>query len=614
MSIDVPAGEGGTTPAPKNKMAWADKQFLQSQYPSGVSWDIDIPKKNISSLVDEAVQKFGDKPCIDFLGKKISYKEFGDMVDKAAKGLADKGITKGDRVGLYMPNTPYYPIMFFAAAKVGATVVNFSPLYTEEELAAQIDDSGTKMMITLDLKDFFDKAYSLKKKGHLESVVKCRLGDMLPFWKSWAFKLFKGKDRTDLTYLGENNNVFDFRKLKAKSGATVSTSVDSENDVAVIQYTGGTTGVPKGAMLTHFNLMANAQQIEEFFVLTNRDKDPHHGIYMEPGKEKILAVLPYFHVFGMMVGMVSALKTGSEIIMLPNPRDMKEVLKTIDKKKPTILPSVPRLLQAMTEFKGMEKYDLSSIKGVVSGGAALPPGVQKAFEKATDKNGLIKQGYGLTETSPVAASNPAAGENKPDTIGLGYPATDIRIADPNDVSKTMNIGEMGEICIRGPQVMKGYYNKPDATAETLQDGWFLTGDLGVMDEQGYVKIVDRKKRLVIINGYNVYPNQVENAISKHEDVAECVVIGIPDDRSGEAAKAFIRLKDGVIPSEENIRGFLHSHISRIEMPKTIEFVTEELPKTAVGKPDWKTLQDAERAKLKQAENPKPADTPKAPKP
>ncbi len=592
-----------------NRLALADGDTINGFYPQGTQWDTELRKENLARLVEDSVAKYGDRPCMEFLGKKYTYRQFGEMVDKAAQGLIETGIKKGDKVGLYMPNSPYYPVMFFAALKIGATVVNFSPLYVEDELKAQIEDSGTTIMVTLDLKDFYDKARSLQKKGTLDKIVKCRMGDVLPFFKSWAFWALKSGDRTK-DRADETDNVFDFRGLTAQGRHYGASTVDAENDVAVLQYTGGTTGVPKGAMLTHFNLASNAAQVEAFFGFT-KDKDTQ-GVYMMPGQEKVLAVLPYFHVFGMMVGMISSLKMGAEIILLPNPRDVKEVVNTIHKKKPTILPSVPRLLQAITEFKGLEQYDLSSIKAAVSGGAALSPGVQRAFEKATGKQGLIKQGYGLTETSPVATSNPASGKNKPESVGMAYPRTKIRIADAEDPSKTMKIGETGEIMIAGPQVMKGYYNKPDATKEVMHGEWFHTGDLGYMDEDMYVHIVDRKKRLIIINGYNVYPNQVENAISKHDDIAECVVIPVKDERSGEAAKAFIRIKEGKSLSEKDLREFLSQHISRIEMPKHIEFVTAELPKTAVGKPDWKKLQDAEKAKV--AATTAPATKPNTPKP
>jgi len=363
--------------------------------------------------------------------------------------------------------------------------------------------------------------------------------------------------------------------------------------------------VPKGAMLTHFNLVANCHQIEAFFG-ASPEKPSAPGL-LRPGKERYLAAIPYFHVFGMMTAMLSSLKLGGHHILMPNPRDLKQVLQAIDKKKPTMFPAVPRLLQALSEHPDAGKYKFSSLLAVISGGAALPPAVKKSFEDATGQKDVIKQGYGLTETSPAVTSNPAYGANKPDSVGMAYPRTEIKIAHPDNPDQVMKIGEIGEILIRGPQVMKGYYNKPEETAAVItKDGWLMTGDLGYLDNDMYLHIVDRKKRMIIVNGYKVYPNQVEKAISEHPDVAECVVIGINDDRSGEAGKAFIRFKQGHNPvSEADLRAFLDGKINRIEMPKTMEFVTEELPKTAVGKPDWKKLQDQERAKTTSA-----APTPK----
>jgi long-chain acyl-CoA synthetase len=585
----------------QNNLALANGESLAAKYPAGTRWDIDIPSRDLASLIDESIIKYADRPAMDFLGKTLTYHEFGQLVTKAAKGLEDMGVTKGSKVGLYMPNTPYYPIMFLATLRLGATVVNFSPLYTTEELRAQIKDSGTSVMVALDLKEMQDKAVQLLCEGTLKNVVRCPMGLMLPFIKSAAFQLFKSKD---IAAYVNDKRIIPFGKLVANDGNYRSVVIDPQG-TAVLQYTGGTTGVPKGAMLTHFNLVANCHQIQAFFG-ASPEKPDAPGL-IRPGQERFLAAIPYFHVFGMMTAMLFSMKMGGHHILMPNPRDLKQLQQAIDKKKPTFFPAVPRLLQALSEHPKADKYNFSSLLAVISGGAALPPAVKGAFETATKQKDVIKQGYGLTETSPAVTSNPAYGPNKPDSVGLAYPRTEIKITHPDNTEQTMKIGEIGEILIRGPQVMKGYYNKPDATAEVMtKDGWLLTGDLGYLDEDMYLHIVDRKKRMIIVNGYKVYPNQVEKAISEHPAVAECVVIGIKDERSGEAGKAFIRFKQGHSPvSEAELRAFLDSKINRIEMPKTMEFVTEELPKTAVGKPDWKKLQDQERAKAVSAPTPKP---------
>ncbi len=606
------------------KLAIANGETLQGKYPEGIAWDsLNTPYLRTftaATLLSEGLARNSKGTAIDFMGKKITYGELDTFVRQAATGLQKMGVKKGTKIGLYMPNTPYYPIMFMAALSIGATIVNFSPLYSEEELATQIKDSDTEIMVTMDLKDFFGKCESLREKGILQNIIKCDLDKMLPPLKATLYKLFKASDiahpKNDYNHIAFSDlidNGINYRK--PKFGA---------DDIAVLQYTGGTTGTPKGTMLTHFNLVANAHQIAQFFAAN--EHTPKDAMTIGQSTERVLATIPYFHVYGMMTAMLAPLQSGNEILMLPNPRDIPATLKAIHSNKPTIAPLVPRLIQAIDEspktawqaFKADKKngflkrtfnaltnypllrpFDLSSIKGVISGGAALPTATAESFEKMVGRTNIILQAYGLSETSPFAASNPGHGANKSASVGLPCPGTEIKIADPNDPDKIMNIGEMGEICIRGPQVFKGYYGKPEESAQVLtKDGWFLTGDLGHLDDDMYVHITDRKKRMIIVNGENVYPNQIENKVTKHPSIAECVVIGLPDESAGEAAKIFIRFKNNAAqPSEQELRSFLKDSLSRSEMPKYFEFVEEELPKTSVGKPDWKTLQDTERAKL-----------------
>ncbi len=590
----------------------ADQRAMSQVYPTGIKWDIDIPHVDLLRIIDEAIIKYDDRPAIDFLGQKTSYHDLGVQISHAAKGLQEMGVGPGSKVGMFMPNTPYYPIMFMAALKVGATVVNYSPLYTEEELRTQIKDSGTDVMVTLDLIEFHDKAKNLQDDGTLDRIIRCPLTMMLPPLKSIAFDVFKSGDVADnltprrgYATSGSSREIFmqtekylDYDMLTRNDGLFRSVTIDPEN-TAVLQYTGGTTGVPKGAMLSHFNLVANAHQIEEFFA-EGPGKDNTEE-FIKHGKDNIIASIPYFHVFGMMVSMISALKMGGQLFILPNPRDMKQTMKTIEKSSPKIFPAVPRLLQALSEDPKSDKYDMSGLGSVISGGAALAPDVAESFELAVGKKSIIVQGYGLSETSPVATSNPVTGVRKNDSVGLPYPRTEIKVTNPDDPDDIVPLGEIGEICIRGPQVMKGYYKRPEETAEVMtEDGWFRTGDLGYLDEDYYLKIVDRKKRLIIINGYNVYPSQIEKAITSHPAVAEASVIGLPDDRSGEAAKAFIRFRADVSvsqrPDERELRSFLSERISKLEMPKMMEFREEELPKTSVGKPDFKALEKEELEK------------------
>ena len=603
-------------------LAHADKDNLQQAYPNGVNWDIEIPSVNLLHVLDQSIARFGHRPAIDFMDKKISYQEFGHLINQAAKGLQDMGVKSGDKVGLYMPNTPYYPILFFGALRAGASVVNFSPLYTQAELENQAKDSTTDIMVTTELSEFYDKAVKLQRDGHVKTVVQCPIYDMLPTLKKYGYKFLKRNEmsdaiRSDMSRgLDDSRSFVTFDELTRNSADYVPVDIPPETP-AVYQYTGGTTGVPKGAVLSHFNLVANTSQIQEYFVTKAERDNPYEAL--QEGREKVLAAIPYFHVFGMMVAMIGSLKMGGELIIMPNPRDTKELLKTIDKKQPTLFPAVPRLLQSITEYPHVNQYDLTSLENVISGGAALPNNVKEAFEKAVGKPDIIIQGYGLSETSPVAASNPPEGKpNRSDTVGLPYPKTEIKIVNPDDHTEVLEIGEVGEICIRGPQVMLGYHNKPEETAEVLtDDGWYLTGDLGFLDETMYVKIVDRKKRMIIVNGHNTYPSQIEDELGKHPSIAEAVVIGIPDDSSGEAAKAFIRFRPDLAPDErpdeEYLREFLSKSLNKLDVPKFFETREEELPKTAIGKPDFKALEEEERLKREQQNKPQ-GGTPSAPTP
>lgn len=586
---------------PEEKKAWASHQTLESRYPAGIHWDAMIPDDmTLVDLIEQAVQTYADQPCIDFLGKKYAYRDLDRLINQAAAGLQAIGVKPGVQVGLYMPNTPYYPVLFFAALKAGATVVNFCTMHTVAELRQQAEDSATRIVVTLDLTEFYDKAETLRQEGVLDRVVVCRMEAVLPFVKAKAFRFLKRHQWTDLRTQTNGNGlaspVLPFEDLVSTRIPFTPVAI-APSDLAVLQYTGGTTGTPKGAMLTHANLVANVFQIEAYFT-ASPDK-PVVQALLRPGHERVLASIPYFHIFGMTVAMVMGLKLGGELLILPNPRDMKQTVKTLREKRPTLFPTVPRLLQALAECPGITAQDLSSLETVISGGAALPPGVVAEFERLAGKPGLIRQGYGLTETAPVAACNPPFGANKSDSVGLPLPGTQIRITDPEHPDRVLPLGEVGEICIAGPQVMAGYFQRDQETSESLHQGWFRTGDLGYLDADYYVHIVDRKKRMILVNGFNVYPTQIEAVLSTHPAVAECLVIGVPDGRSGEAAKVFVRLRTGAPnpPAPEDLRDFMAMTLSRIEVPKYVSLVRDELPKTPVGKPDWRAMQERERLSM-----------------
>ncbi len=546
-------------------------------YPAAVKWDADIPAKPVFELFDDSLDRYGDRPCLDFMDKTYTYREVGKMIRHAAAGFQQLGVKKGVKVGLFLPNCPQHVVCYYAIMKAGGTVVNFSPLYSESELLHQIEDSHTDIMVTLNLKVLYPKMQAMLEKSRLKKIIVGTLPEVLPFPKNMLYPLAKAKD---IARVPEDARHVSFKELLNNDGIFDPPLVDVHEDIAVLQYTGGTTGVAKGAMLTHANLYANAVQAAMWFTM------------VEPGQEKMLSVLPFFHVFAMTVCMNMSIYIGAEIIMLPR-FELVPVLKTIDKKKPTMLPGVPTMYNAINNYPQLSKYDLTSVKGCLSGAAPMPLEVRQRFESLTGCS--LVEGYGLTECSPVACCNPLEGENKENSVGLPVPGTKIVITDREDPHKLLPQGEAGEICIEGPQVMKGYWNRPDATADTLIDGRLHTGDVGYLDEDGYTFIIDRIKDLILVGGFNVYPRNVEEGIYKHPAVEEVTVIGVPDDYQGQSVKAFVKLKAGQSLGADQLVAFLREHLGKHEIPRHIEF-RSELPKTMVGKLSKKELVQEELAK------------------
>lgn len=560
----------------------SDKDYLWlKNYPKDVSWDMQLKVVPAQTLLDSAAAQYGDKPAVDFEGKKMSWNEVQQQANKMAKGLQTLGVKKGDKVGLFLPNSPYFIISYYAVLKAGGTVVNFNPLYAERELSHQIEDSETDIMITMDLHLTYDKMQKMLHATRLEKIIICPITDILPFPKNILFKLVKGKE---LVSVDEDKRRLFYSTIIDNDGNYDEMDVDPENDVAVLQYTGGTTGLPKGAMITHKNIIANTEQCAQWLSAGENDS----------GEGKMLGVLPFFHVFAMTVVMNLSIREGYEIICLPR-FELEKTLKTIQKKKPTHFPAVPAIYTAINNFKGLGKYDLSSISCCVAGGAPLPVEVKKKFEEKTGCT--LVEGYGLTESSPVACANPIQGVNKAGSIGLPLPGTVVEIMDMENPGKILPVGERGELCITGPQVMKGYWKKEDATRDTLENGTRLhTGDVAIMDEDGYVYIVDRIKDMIITNGYNVYPRNVEEAIYLHPAVEECIVAGIPDKSRGEVVKAWIKIKEDRELTVEDIKEFLKDKISPMEIPKLVEFRDKPLPKTLIGKLSRKDILEEEKSK------------------
>lgn len=533
-------------------------------------WDTYTGDAPLYSLLDNAAAKFPDRPCLSFLGKSYDYAEITDLVNRAAQGFQQAGVVKGTRVGLLLPNTPYFVICYYAILKAGGTVVNFNPLYVGREIDHQIEDSDTDIMVTLDLKQLYPKVAHALDTTRLKKVVICRMSDILPAVKGLLFSTLK---RSELADIPEDLRHIPFDLLTKTDGAPSPVPIDIRKDPAVLQYTGGTTGLPKGAMLTHANLVANTRQLQA--IVTN----------VAEGEERILAVLPFFHVFAMTAILNFGIATGSELILLPR-FELDQLLKTIDSRQPTIFHAVPTIYTAINGCDDISKYDLSCLKFCISGGAPLPPEIKRKFEEGTGC--VLVEGYGLSEASPVVSVNPVDGSARDGSIGRALPGTAVKFLSLEAPHKEVKDGENGQLCVHGPQVMLGYWERPDETATTLKDGYLHTGDVGYRDEDGFLFLVDRMKDLIICSGYNVYPRVIEDAIYLHPEVGEVTVIGVPDDYRGQSPKAFVKLKPGATVTEEELRRFLTDKLSPIERPASIEF-RDELPKTMIGKLSKKEL-------------------------
>lgn len=542
-----------------------------STYPQDVAWDAPLRPALVGGLLDQAVKAYGGRPCTYFMGKRLSFAEIGNLSDRVAKGLRELGVGEGVKVGLFLPNTPTFVIFYYGVLKAGGTIVNFNPLYSLEEIEFQIRDSGTKIMVTLDLALTFEKVEAMLKRGTLDKAVVASFPSLLPAMKSVGFKLLQRTKLANPSASAAKGKIVLERDLLANDGRYERPDITPEA-IAVLQYTGGTTGTPKGAMLSHANLSINVSQVR---IWQNRR--------LSEG-DRIVGILPLFHVFAMTTVMNFGISSGMEMILLPK-FELIEALKLIGKLRPTMMPGVPTLFNAMVRHPHIKNFDLSSLEFCISGGAALPIEVKRGFEAISGCS--VVEGYGLSETSPVVTCN-SVGVPKEGSIGLPLPGTELSIRSLEDPTLEMKQGEAGEICIAGPQVMTGYWNKPDETEACFVGRFFRTGDVGYMDEEGYIFIVDRIKDMINASGFKVYPRRIEDALYEHGAIAEVTVVGIPDEYRGEAPKAFVRLKEGKEASAQELLQFLRGKLSKIELPAEIEF-RDELPKTMVGKLSKKEL-------------------------
>jgi long-chain acyl-CoA synthetase len=557
-------------------------------YENGVPKSITYPSGTLPDLLDAAAAEFGDRTALTFYAdpklppSRMSYRAFRDATLRLATALYQLGVRKGDRVAIMLPNCPQFPITFYALLRLGAVAVNTNPLYVAREMREQFNDSGAETVVLLNV--FFPRLREIRGSTKVKRVIVVDVAETLGFpWRS-IVRLVQ-KKHGEYVAVHPESDIFFWPRLLAKHPPTPPETRLAASDVALLQYTGGTTGTPKAAMLTHANLIANTLQIAAWFRTAER------------GKEVCMGAIPFFHVYGMTTCMLYGASVGAEIVMIPRPRPVENVMKVLQKTKATIFPGVPTLYTAINNHPDVKKYALGSVKLCLSGAAPLPLEVQETFERLT--GGKLVEGFGMTECSPVATCNPLFGRRKPGSIGIPLPDTDARIVDL-ETGADLPPGKEGELLIKGPQVMPGYWKRPEETAQTIRDGWLHTGDVAKMDEDGYLYIVDRKKDMIVASGLKVLPREVEEVLFMHPKVLEAVVAGVPDPYRGETVKAFVVLKPGVEATAEEIAEFCKLHMASFKVPRQVEFRTE-LPKTMIGKVLRRVLVEEERAKQASAE-------------
>lgn len=559
-----------------------ERPWLKS-YPPGIDWHAPISTRPVHEKVRDVCARQPEMPALDFLGRVTRYGELGRQIEALAGALqADLGVAKGDRVALLMPNTPFYVVAYYALLSIGAIVVNCNPLYSRDELAHVVANSGARVLVTVDLRLTFESAEHLAATGPVETLVVARFADALPVATAMMFRLAKGKTLAKPERSPVVSRVVWFADLLARKRVPAPVAIDPATDIAVQQYTGGTTGIPKGAMLSHANIAANTDQIDKW------------GGTLFYAPSRVAAVLPFFHIFAMTTSLNAPLGSGGQVIMLPR-FEMGPFLKLLRRTRPHVMSAVPTLLHALATSPKCTSDHLSSLRVAVSGGAPLPDETRDAF--ARKSSAILGEGYGLTEASPVVTCAPLDKPSKRGSIGLPFPGTDVKFMDLEAPDTELPLGERGQIVVKGPQVMLGYFDDPDATrAAFTPDGYLRTGDVGYVDADGFVFLVDRIKDLIISSGFNVYPRMIEDAIYKHDAVDETCVIGVKDTYRGEIPVAYVKLKEGQALAAEDLITFLRARLSKLEMPREIIF-RDELPKTMIGKLSRTDLRaDYERTK------------------
>lgn len=549
-------------------LTYADKPWVKN-YDEGVAETIEVPDHPLPWIMEESARKSPNNVAITFMGKDITYRELNDTVDTVAAGLAASGFKKGDRAVIYMPNTPQFVMIYFGVLRAGGIVIATNPLYSEREVEHQLHDCGAETIFVMSRYYPMVKNVQRKGKTNVKRVIVTHIKTYLPSIKRILYGLLKEKKAGDHVSLEAGDTWFkDFLAL-GKQATKPDVTITAE-DMALLQYTGGTTGVAKGAVALHRNLAANARQLQEWI--------PD----LQYGEEVFIAAIPYFHSYGMVTAMILPVSIAAKMVVIPDPRNLSEVMGSIEKHKATFFPGVPTLYVAINNHPDIlaGKHDLTSIRACLSGSAPLLVETKERFEEIT--GGKLVEGYGLTESHVVATANPLLGDNRSGSIGFPIPNMECRIVDAVEGDKELPVGGIGELILKGPNIMQGYWNMPEETANALRDGWLYTGDIARMDEEGYFYIEDRKKDLIIAGGYNIYPREVEEVLMTHPAVVEVAVAGVMDPKRGETVKAWVVKKEGDPTTEQEIITWSKTLLAKYKYPRMIEF-REELPKTAVGK-------------------------------
>ncbi len=554
-------------------------------YEPNVPPSLDYVDKPITHMLERSASRYPERPALIFRNNKISYAELHNETERFATALSRLGVTRGARVAIYLPNLPQTVIAYFATLRLGAVAVMTNPLYTSREIEHQWNDAGATVAVVLDAL-FSARVESIRKRLRVQHYIVASIPEYLRFPLNVIapFKLRKLQPPM-VADVKRSSNVHRFRDLLARTSPSPPNVRINVDDLAMLQYTGGTTGVSKGAMLTHRNVAANVQQCRTW------------NTAVREGEEVMIACLPFFHIYGLTVTMLMAVDTAACQVLIANPRDIGAIVRSIVKHKATMCPAVPAMFAGINQYPEVERLDLSSLKVCNSGSAPLPVEVLEEFERLTGAK--ISEGYGLTEASPVTHSNPFFGTRKVGSIGLPFPDTDVRIVDLDDGETDRTIGEEGELLIKGPQVFTGYWNRPDETAKVLDDGWLRTGDIARMDDEGFTYIVGRKKDMILASGYNVYPDEIDRVLMAYPEILEAATIGVPDDKRGETVKSFVVLRPGASVTTEEIEAYCRENLAAYKVPRFIEF-RDSLPRSTVLKVLRRELRDEELKKRETA--------------